>query len=243
MERIIYYSFNIFIFLTFKSAILDAEKILNSDNEDFDFDGLPGVTYEFKIEVLSGKEQCFFQRIAEGASLHVSFEVLRGGDRLIDFFVDGPNNINIDAQYSQAAGSMEKKTEVGGIHSICLDNTAALSRSFYGSKLVYLYMVTYVMEDWEKYLQEIEGISSAVSNFTHTISSVHISIEEVKQYQAHSRMNVIKDWYLITGNNTYIMYWSILQICIIVCTSGFQVYSVRRLFRVRTMTPTSKPRA
>jgi hypothetical protein len=62
-------------FLTFKSAILDAEKILNSDNEDFDFDGLPGVTYEFKIEVLSGKEQCFFQRIAEGASLHVSYEV------------------------------------------------------------------------------------------------------------------------------------------------------------------------
>ena len=53
-----------------------------------------------------------------------------------------------------------------GIHSICVDNTAALSRSFYGSKLVYLYMVTYVMEDWDKYLKEIEGISSAVSNFT-----------------------------------------------------------------------------
>ena len=75
MDCIITCIFNILIFLTFKSAILDAEKILNSDNDDFDFDGLPGVTYEFKIEVLSGKEQCFFQRIAEGASLHVSYEV------------------------------------------------------------------------------------------------------------------------------------------------------------------------
>ncbi|CAC5358879.1 unnamed protein product [Mytilus coruscus] len=54
---------------------LNAEQVLDKQNEDFDFDGLPGVTYEFKIEVYSGREQCFYQKIANGATLHLSFEV------------------------------------------------------------------------------------------------------------------------------------------------------------------------
>ena len=51
------------------------EDILGTKTEDFDFDGLPGVQHEFKVEVLAGKEECFFQAIKQGAQLHVSFEV------------------------------------------------------------------------------------------------------------------------------------------------------------------------
>ena len=57
---------------------VNAEQILDKQNEDFDFDGLPGVSYEFKIEVQSGKDQCFHQKIAKGAKLYVSFEVSFG---------------------------------------------------------------------------------------------------------------------------------------------------------------------
>lgn len=55
--------------------VLKSEQILDKQNEDFDFDGLPGVSYEFKVEVNAGDEQCFHQKIAQGARLYVSFEV------------------------------------------------------------------------------------------------------------------------------------------------------------------------
>lgn len=80
-------------------------------------------------------------------------------------------------------------------------------------------------------------------SFQSTVTSVQNSIEAVKQHQAQSRMHVIKDWYLVTGNNKYVMWWSMSQICIIVFTSAAQVYSLRRLFRAPVASTSFKPRA
>ncbi|CAG2198947.1 TMED6 [Mytilus edulis] len=88
---------------------LNAEQVLDKQNEDFDFDGLPGVTYEFKIEVYSGQEQCFYQKIANGATLHLSFEVLRGSDKLVDVVIWDPNNNQVDAKHSVTSGYFENK--------------------------------------------------------------------------------------------------------------------------------------
>ena len=88
----------------------------------------------------------------------------------------------------------------------------------------------------------LENLNYLLS-FQTSISAVEQSIEAVKMHQSHSRMNVIKDWYLITGNESYVVRWSIIQIAIIVTASAFQVYFVRRLFRVSNVTPTAKPRA
>ena len=51
------------------------EDVRGMITDDFDFDGLPGSSHEFKIEVLPGKEECFIQKVARGARLHVAFEV------------------------------------------------------------------------------------------------------------------------------------------------------------------------
>lgn len=40
-----------------------------------EFENLPGVQHEFRIEVAAGKSECIFQRLAENAQLHVSFQV------------------------------------------------------------------------------------------------------------------------------------------------------------------------
>lgn len=46
-----------------------------NDEDDFDFDGLPGTNHEFKLEVGAGSEDCFFQKLKKGANFYVSFEV------------------------------------------------------------------------------------------------------------------------------------------------------------------------
>ncbi|VDH99187.1 Hypothetical predicted protein [Mytilus galloprovincialis] len=184
---------------------LNGEQVLDKQNEDFDFDGLPGVTYEFKIEVYSGREQCFYQKIANGATLHLSFEVLRGSDKLVDVVIWDPNNNQVDAKHSVTSGYFENKITFEGIYTICIDNF--VSRNMYGSKLIYFYMMTYIMSDWYQYQKEIESVSSTVTNFTRTVTSVQNSIEAVKQHQTHIRMNVVKDNYFIRGNNDYISWW------------------------------------
>jgi hypothetical protein len=63
------------------------------------------------------------------------------------------------------------------------------------------------------------------------------------RFQAGSRKHLITDWYLIKGNNSFIQYWSILACFVIMCTSGFQAYFLRRLFNTKNVTPTDKPRA
>ena len=47
----------------------------NPEDFDFDFDGLPGVNHEFKVEVAAGARECFYQRMKVDAFLQVAFRV------------------------------------------------------------------------------------------------------------------------------------------------------------------------
>lgn len=52
----------------------------------------------------------------------------------------------------------------------------------------------------------------------------------------------MKDWYTVRSNNTDVQLWSIVLCIVIIATSMFQVYFVRRMFNVPAATA-SKPRA
>ncbi|XP_060552557.1 transmembrane emp24 domain-containing protein 6-like isoform X4 [Ruditapes philippinarum] len=217
-----------------------AEVVLGTETDEFDFDGLPGAQHEFKIEVGAGKEECFYQKIVAGGKLHISFEVIYGGDTRINAYLRNPVNPGyIDSVEYQGVGTLMHHAQFTGPYAICLDNT--MSRM--ASKLVYVFLVTYVEEEWSKYRQEIEEVELTVSNFTVSIQNVHESVKDALVHQAQSRMHVIKDWYLITGNNSYIQTWSICQCVVVIMCSGIQVFFVRRLFRGTNVTPTAKPRA
>ena len=56
-------------------SLVRGEKVLGRENDEFDFDGLPGASHEFKVSVPAGREECFFQNIVQNGKLHVSFEV------------------------------------------------------------------------------------------------------------------------------------------------------------------------
>ncbi|KAK3104501.1 hypothetical protein FSP39_003575 [Pinctada imbricata] len=215
------------------------EKVLGQTTDDFDFDGLPGAQHEFKVEIPPGIEDCFVQKVAQGANLHVSFEVLNDPEAKLDLYIKDQSGKIIVSDTETNSAQVDHDIEIQGDYHICIDNTYAR----FSTKLVYVYIVTFVMEEWSKYVQEVHDVNSAVVNFTTSISAVEMSIEMVKMHQSHSRMNVIKDWYLITGNQDYVYKWSVAQIVVILCCSIFQVYFVRRLFRVPNVTPMSKPRA
>ncbi|KAL3861729.1 hypothetical protein ACJMK2_008037 [Sinanodonta woodiana] len=124
-------------------------------------------------------------------------------------------------------------------YSVCIDNT--LSR--FSSKLVYIYLVTYLHTEWAQYVKEIQEVHVTVSRFMDSINIVENSTNEVRNYQAVTRMQFTWDLYMAARNRKYVQYWAILHCSIFIITSVFQVYFVRRLFKYVNVTPTAKPRA
>lgn len=76
-----------------------------------------------------------------------------------------------------------------------------------------------------------------------TLQTVDGRIGEMLKYQDQSRRQMSKDWYVVDSNHSYIQTWSLAQCIVIFLTSTLQVYFVRKLFEVKNVTPTSKPRA
>lgn len=54
-----------------------------------------GTAFEFKINVDPGNEDCYYQMVETGASLYVSFQVMRGGDGNAGFYVNDPKGMTI----------------------------------------------------------------------------------------------------------------------------------------------------
>ncbi|KAL5014262.1 hypothetical protein ScPMuIL_008532 [Solemya velum] len=227
--------------LTYLFFLTNEENISGqpNDGDEFDFDGLPGTTHEFKWEVAAGSEDCFFQKMKRGANFYVSFEVLRGGDEKVNLYLFDPAQNLIESQQFQKEGLVEKEIEIDGLYQLCIDN----SQGRFASKLVYIFIAAYVAEEWGNYIQELEDLDVTVANFTGSLAEVEESVDEIMKYQANSRMSVIKDWYMIRSNKANVKYWSMFLCTIIIATSGFQVYFVRRLFSVPSITPSKKPRA
>uniref|UniRef100_A0A0B7BIR0 GOLD domain-containing protein n=1 Tax=Arion vulgaris TaxID=1028688 RepID=A0A0B7BIR0_9EUPU len=218
---------------------LDCEKILGFENEEFDFDGLPGAQHEFKVYVPGGTEDCFYQPVDKGAKLHVNYEALKG-EHFIDFYVRDPQWQVLEFQNYKTSGQYSLDNAEAGTYAVCIYN--AFSR--YTSALVYVYMVTFVMHEWIQFQQELGELNILAGNFSVSLTSVQQMVSDMQNSQAQARFNVIKDWYLVNGNNSYVNQWSLAQCILIVCASAIQVYSVRRLFRTTNVTPTtSKPRA
>jgi len=77
------------------------------------------------------------------------------------------------------------------------------------------------------------------------LSAVSENTKKVLKMSSISRGHLLNDWYTIRSNNRNVQLWSIVMCFVIVATSVFQVYFVRRLFNVHGagVRSTSKPRA
>jgi hypothetical protein len=96
----------------------------------------------------------------------------------------------------------------------------------------------------------LEALDISVNNFTTILSSKCTQIQYVKclilifanftdvdqrigqslQDLQYSRAREARDFALLEDNNAYVSFWSIVQCAVIIATTSFQVYFVRKLF-------------
>ncbi|GLV44513.1 logjam [Carabus blaptoides fortunei] len=193
------------------------------------YESLPAVAMDYKVHIEPGKEDCYFQYVNPGATFYVSFQVLRGGDGMAGFAVRHPNGQIVHPYQWRANSEYQDQTSTGGYYAVCIDNQF----SRFADKLVNLYLTVVRYDQWDKYTKEIEDINMNMENFTHSIVTVERNINEMLQFQHHSRGKEARDYNLLVDNNSYVLRWSIVQIMVITLTTCTQVYFVRKLFDVK----------
>lgn len=193
------------------------------------YENLPAVAMDYKVHIDAGKEDCYFQYVQPGATFYASFQVLRGGDNMAGFAVRHPNGQIVHPYEWRASAEYTDQSSLGGYYSVCIDNQF----SRFASKLVNLYLTVIRYDQWEQLAKEVEEMNLNMQNFTQTIMTVERNINDILQYQHHSRARESRDYNLLVDNNSYVLKWSIVQILAIATTTAFQVYFVRKLFDVK----------
>merc|ERR1719237_1204822 len=112
----------------------------------------PGIAMEYKVHVEAGKEDCYWQYVHQGATLYVSYQVLKGGDGNIGMAVRNPQ-MKVVHPYAWKASSEYEESDIpsGGYYSVCLVNQ---------------YLTTFRYDEWEKFSQELQDMDVTVENFT-----------------------------------------------------------------------------
>merc|ERR1719192_1253988 len=191
-------------------------------------DSAPGIAMEYKVHVEAGKEDCYWQYVHTGATLYVSYQVLKGGDGAIGMAVRNPQ-MKVVHPYAWKASSEYEESDItaGGYYSVCLDNQF----SRFSAKLVNLYITTFRYDEWEKFSQELQDMDVTVENFTSTLRSVDQRIQVMRQFQSMSRGGEARDFNLIQDNSSYVQTWSIAQIVVVILCTVIQVNFVKSLFK------------
>jgi len=188
----------------------------------------PGIAMEYKVHVEAGKEDCYWQYVHPGATLYVSYQVLKGGDGNIGMAVRNPA-MKVVHPYAWKASSEYEESDIpsGGYYSVCLDNQF----SRFSAKLVNLYLTTFRYDEWEKFSQELQDMDVTVENFTSTLRQVDQRIQIMRQFQSMTRSGEARDFNLIQDNSAYVQNWSIAQALVVILCTAVQVYFVKSFFK------------
>jgi len=217
----------------FTSLVLLSGSLLQDTNSQVGsqpwYETLPAVAMDYKVHLDAGKEDCYYQYVQPGASLYVSFQVIRGGDGNAGFAVRHPNGQIVKPYQWLPSSDYNEQTSTGGYYAVCLDNQF----SRFASKLVNIYITVIKYDEWDKYAKEIESLNLNMQNFSSVINTVERRINDMFLFQSHSRNAEARDMALLEDNNSYVQTWSIAQIVVIIITCSVQVYFVRKLFDIK----------
>jgi hypothetical protein len=154
-------------------------------------------------------------------------QVMRGGDGKAGFAIRNPTGgFALPYQYSESSDHDENSVPLEGYYAFCMDN----SNSRFASKIISLYVASFKRDEWESYIGELGGMDVTVANFTSSLANVDHNIASMLKSLDHSRRQNTHDFYLLESNYSYVQFWSVVQILVIVTSSAIQVYFVKKLF-------------
>lgn len=197
-----------------------------SDADTHSFDSKPFFAHSFKLQMDPYQEECVWQKLRNGTYLSFGYEVMRGGDRKVAFALRDNYGRVLQSEDDKQEHFLEKTVEEEGVYGFCMDNRDGK----FVEKLVFFYLSGYVAESWAMSEGEIEKYDEQAQNITSSLQSVDNQIQKMINHQTVSRMHLVTDWYLISGNLNWVTYWSSFQSVVIAIVGFVQVFFIKRLF-------------
>lgn len=193
--------------------------------------------YELSVMVEPGRRECFHQIINPNVPVEVDYQVIKGGEMDISFWVNSPSNRIIITELRKNVGQHNFVTEESGEYRFCFDN----SFSRFATKQVFFYVGTNdpnapQFDDKQAQLarDELGELDVKYENFKNLFLVVQKNIEKAQHMQTVFRAYEIIDRNTMENNYDRINFWSLVNIFILVGVSLLQVYLIRSLFEEKS---------
>ncbi|ELU18230.1 hypothetical protein CAPTEDRAFT_184467 [Capitella teleta] len=185
-----------------------------------------GEDFKSRVSIERAEEQCYFQFADEGSVLYVHFHVYRGGDRTLSAFVFTPSGKRILEAEMKYRSTNKLEITDPGYHKICFDN----SHSSFTTKFVDLHIATWSDNDWEQYQEAYEQFQDSADVSTRSMSGLRMQIRHMKADWGRYKTTMNRDEIIVQNLGNLVNKVSFTLCALVLMTSGFQVFFLRRLF-------------
>ncbi|XP_013420365.1 transmembrane emp24 domain-containing protein 1 [Lingula anatina] len=188
--------------------------------------------HDFTIDIEPAKRECFFQKIANGRTLEVEFQVIDGGDIDIDFAIEAPSGRVLITDRRRSDAVHKVTTEETGDYQICFDN----SFSRFSRKLVFFEIVydddevNEIENAWENLKESPELADIKLEDFKSVMDSVKANMDKIISYQNIFRVLEARDRSTQEHNFERVNFYAPLQLVVMAVVGLTQVLLIRSLF-------------
>ena len=185
----------------------------------------------FTIQVRAKRRECFYKNLSPGDRIRMDWQVIKGGNLDIDFFFTEPDYTMRVVELRSHGGGAFVNIGEHGEYEFCLDNRFSKMTD----KFVFFSVDVKTREQKDS---EVRPSPFTEANLTAEVAAERLvgiseSLHKVFLQQEFFRAQESRHRYLLEGNNSRVLWWSVLECAVMVVASVVQVMVVRSLFRTR----------
>nr|CAG4641190.1 EOG090X0D99 [Eulimnadia texana] len=173
-------------------------------------------------------EECFFDKVAAGTKMSLTFEVAEGGFLDIDFVITGPNGAEIERGERVSNGKYTFAAGMEGVYTYCFSN----KMSTMTPKIVLFSM------DVEEPSAPDTAQAAAVNGTDHNkledmIKELSSALRSVKHEQDYMAVRERVHRAINENTNSRVVMWSFFEAFVLIAMTAGQIYYLKRFFEVR----------
>ncbi|CAF0852626.1 unnamed protein product [Adineta ricciae] len=213
----------------------------------------------FRIVISHTTDECFYLEAKLHDTIHVVYQVLKGGDSKIRaIIIDPVHNITYFNPKNEFGWYDEEAAKVAGKEYICrrishmfqpkcLQGTYQIcfkNEQYFATKYLYIGVLAVhkdrvyeasVNSEKEKRANETAVLDEFSTTIMTSLNDISGTLYRLTAYQTVARVQDIHDLYWVEANESYVQSWAICQIIAMILCSIIQVFSIRRLFKSRKL--------
>ncbi|CAF1592331.1 unnamed protein product [Rotaria magnacalcarata] len=179
----------------------------------------------FRIIISDNTEECFYVPVKLNDTIHVIYQVLRGGNSVMRAIITDPLNVVIYSQPNHQFGWYNQDyVVIPGVYRMCFKN-----EEYFAAKTLYLAVLA-VHQDFiseasiEVADEKIANATSFLDEFStgvmSSLNTISGKLYRLSAYQTVARVQHLHDTYAVEANASYVQYWAIWQILTMIPTTA-----------------------